>query len=47
MRLALVAFLITGAFSLTLGSNILVGLLAQILWTVTQVETYYISGLKL
>lgn len=38
LRIFSVAFIITGAYSLTLGSNILIGILAQLLWMVTQFD---------
>ena len=46
VRLFVVAMMLTGAFSLTLGCNVFVGLVAQVMWTVTQSETYYSSGLR-
>ena len=36
MRLFAVALLVSGAFSLTLGNNIIVGFVAQLIWTLTQ-----------
>ena len=46
VRLFMVAFMLTGAFYLTFGCSAFVGLIAQLMWTVTQSETYYSSGLK-
>jgi hypothetical protein len=46
MRFFVVALIISGAYSLTLGSNLIVGILAQLLWTVTQSELYYGQGLR-
>jgi hypothetical protein len=46
VRLFMVAFILTGAFSLTFGCSVLLGLVAQLMWTVTQSEAYYSSGLK-
>ena len=46
LRYFVVAFIVTGAYSLTLGSNLLVGIVAQLLWTLTQSELYYNQGIK-
>ena len=46
LRYFVVAFIVAGAYSLTLGSNVFVGIVAQLLWTVTQSELYYTQGIK-
>lgn len=46
LRYFVVAFIVTGAYSLTLGSNLFVGIAAQLLWAVTQSELYYGQGIK-
>jgi hypothetical protein len=46
VRFFVVALIISGAYSLTLGNNIIVGILAQLIWTATQSQLYYEQGLK-
>jgi hypothetical protein len=38
LRVFVVAFIITGAYSLTFGSNLIIGILAQMIWMVTQID---------
>lgn len=40
-----VSLIFTGALSLTFFDNLFVGLLAQLVWTVTQNESYYSKGM--
>ena len=40
-----VTLIFTGALSLTFFDNLFVGLLAQLIWTVTQTESYYSTGM--
>lgn len=46
LRFFVVALILTGGFSLTFGNNIIVGIIAQLLWTVTQSQLYYGQGLN-
>jgi len=46
LRLFAVALIFTGSLSLSLCDNLLVGFLAQLIWTVTQNESYYSTGMN-
>ena len=46
IRLFAVAFIMSGAYSLTLGNNILIGILAQIVWIVSQTDYCHCMGLS-
>ena len=45
MRLIAVALIFTGSLSLSFFDNLFVGFLAQLIWTVTQSESYYSTGM--
>lgn len=45
-RLIVVALIISGAYSLTIGNNLLVGIIAQISWMVTQTDFCHCMGLR-
>lgn len=46
VRFFVVALILSGGFSLTFGNNIIVGIIAQLLWTVTQSQIYHEQGLS-
>jgi len=46
VRFFIVALILSGGFSLTFGNNIIVGIIAQLLWTVTQSQIYHEQGLS-
>ena len=46
LRFFIVALILSGGFSLTFGNNIIVGIIAQLLWTVTQSQIYHEQGLS-
>lgn len=45
MRLFVVAIIFTGALSLQFCKNSFLGLVAQLVWTITQSESYYSTGM--
>lgn len=46
VRFFIVALILSGGFSLTFGNNIIVGIIAQLLWAVTQSQIYHEQGLS-